>query len=506
MFTELKLAASDPEAVSNFGRSVAVSGNHLIIGRGAPYELSLGAAYIFARNGSTWTQQAKLTNSDAAVFDGYGSAVSIDGDWAVVGASGAGSQGKVYVYHRNGSTWTEEAQLVPSAPGSDLFGTSVSITGNTLVVGTWTSAYVFRRSAAGWTAEATLSDGATTQTLFGMAVCIDGDSIIVGAPHTVIDRQLSAGAAYVFVRNGTSWIQQAMLRPSDATTYAYFGRSVSIRGKYAIVGAPDANSGGATEAGAAYIFERDGPMWTQTFRLEPTQPHKVKQFGWAVSITTTVAGAYAVVGDHADPDLYAISGAAYLYKRVGSSWSLVEPKIKADDAKLFAEFGRAVHIFGDSILIGAPSHTDSEYAQGVAYLYNDFQSLDVGIDADKWAVYAVILFGLIGGGGGVIVLPGGGGGPVDPEPFRQWMKMSAAKRDVYLALMINDLAGLIDDAEGKQEVKKIATGLRRKAAQKLPEVKAQGQRNHAEKRAPSRKKKTATRKHTLRTGRSRSRV
>jgi hypothetical protein len=206
------------------------------------------------------------------------------------------------------------------------------------------------------------------------------------------------------------------------------------------------------------------------------QPHKVKAFGCAVSMTTTVAGAYAVVGDRADFDGGPISGAAYLYKRVGSSWSLVEPKIQADDAQPYAEFGGSVYIFGDSILIGAQYHTDSEYSQGVAYLYTDFQSLDAAIDIDKWAIYATILFGLVGGGGGVIVLPGGGGGPVDPEPFRQWMNMSAAKRDVYLALMVGDLAGLIDDAEGKQEVKKIAMSLRRKAAQKLPELKAQRQR------------------------------
>jgi hypothetical protein len=221
----------------------------------------------------------------------------------------------------------------------------------------------------------------------------------------------------------------------------------------------------------------------------------VQQSGWAVSITrTVVAGDYAVVGDYSDPDVYSISGAAYLYKRVGSSWSLIEPKIKANDVQLSAEFGSALHIFGDSILIGAPQHTDSEYKQGAAYLYTDFQSLDTGIDVDKWAIYATILFGLSRGGGGVIVLPGGGGGPVDPEPFRQWTNMSAAKRDVYLALMITDLAGLIDDAEGKQEVKKIATSLRRKAAQKLPEVNAQRRQGETIlKRAPSRKKKSAAR-------------
>jgi hypothetical protein len=153
-----------------------------------------------------------------------------------------------------------------------------------------------------------------------------------------------------------------MLRASDVTSTANFGWSVSIRGNYAIVGAPDATNSGGIGAGAAYIFERDGPTWTQVVRLEPTQPYKV-EFGWAVSMMTTVlAGAYAVVGDVADPDVEIASGGAYLYKRVGSSWSLVEPKIKADDAQSSANFGSTVHIFGDSITL--PSSDGQHFSRG----------------------------------------------------------------------------------------------------------------------------------------------
>jgi FG-GAP repeat len=451
-----------------------MSGDYAIVGRGESSVFHPGAAYIFHKTGSAWTQQAKLTNADAKSFDAFGSCVSIDGDYAVVGASGASPQGKVYIFHRNGATWSEVAQVAPGIgdEATSFFGGPVSLSGDTLMVGAWGEVYVFRNSSAGWTKEAKLTDAATTQTFFGASMRIDGDYVIVGAPNATLDG-IRSGAAYIFLRNGTNWTQQAVLSASDGAEGDSFGLSASLRGSYAIVGAPDATSGGVTETGVAYIFERSGGSWMQVSKVEPVGPHKAKSFGWAVSITTTVFGDYAVVTDPSDFDGGAISGAAYLFKRVGpGAWSMVEPKITATDSGVSAEFGDSVYIGGDAILIGAPHHTDTVYAQGVAYVYTGFLELDTAFDVDKWKIYAVILFGLTAGGGGVIVLPGGGGGPVDPEPFRAWISMSPAKRDVYLALMIRDIASLIDDKEAKTEVQKAATSLRKRAAAKLPELKA----------------------------------
>ena len=276
------------------------------------------------------------------------------------------------------------------------------------------------------------------------------------------------------MHSGSSWVQEVRLEPPNPAGESGFGGSVSIHGNYVITGGAGATSD-ADGTGAAYIFERDGSAWGLAAQLAPPQARKAMRFGRAVSVTNTILGAYAVVGDPADYEGSVISGAAYLYKRVGTLWSLIEPKIKADDSKVNAEFGCAVHISGDSILIGASSHTDSVYAQGVAYVITGFTALDSSIDVDKWAIYAVILFGIIGDGGGVIVLPGGGGGPIDPEPYRQWITMTPAKRDVYLSLMIRDMASLVDDERARKQIKDAATALRKLAVEKLPEMRGRGQ-------------------------------
>ena len=475
MFTELKLTAKVPQPVGFFGQAVSIGGDYAIVGAGQSSSLNLGAAYIFARNGSTWAEQAKLTNRDGAPFDAFGTSVGIDKDYAAVGASGAGTTGKVYIYHRNGSKWSELTQVVPSggAAGS-FFGTSISLDGNTLIVGAWDAAFIFRRTGSNWIEQAKLTDNATTQTLFGLSVSVEADYAIIGAPYASVGGKFGAGLAYIFRRSGAIWVQQAILSATDAAESYYFGQSVSISGNFAIVGAPGAKSGGIADSGAAYIFERNGPAWQQVSKVEPTQPHQVKSFGWSVSmITTTRFENYAIVGDRSDFDAGPISGAAYLFKRTGATWSRIEPKITAGDAALGDEFGWSVSISGDSILIGAPEHTDTEPHQGAAYVYTDFLDLDVsGIDVDKWQIYAIILFGIMGGGGGKIFLPGSGPVPVDPEPFRVWMNLSPSKRDVYIGLMLRDIANLIDDEEGKQQVKKVGTSLRRKAAQKLNKLKA----------------------------------
>src|SRR5262245_17302711 len=171
MYNELKLAPEDPIPAGYFARCVSMSGNYAVIGRGEPVSLNTGAAYIFVKTSSGWSQQAKLTNEDAASFDAFGSSVAIDGEYAVVGAAGAGAQGKVYIFHRSDTSWVEVAQLTPASGDSvDYFGSSVSLSGDTLVVGSWNAAVIFRRTGSAWTQEAKLTDGASNQTLFGSSL------------------------------------------------------------------------------------------------------------------------------------------------------------------------------------------------------------------------------------------------------------------------------------------------------------------------------------------------
>ena len=171
---EQKVTASDGAESDLFGRSISINGNYAIIG--ANYDDDngddSGSVYIFHQSGTTWTEQAKLTASDGASGDQFGISVSIDGDYAVVGAWNNSSSGSAYIFHRSGTTWTEQAKLTASdAYTNDQFGVAVSISGDYAVVGSWLdddngtnsgSTYIFLRSGTTWTEQQKLnaSDGA----------------------------------------------------------------------------------------------------------------------------------------------------------------------------------------------------------------------------------------------------------------------------------------------------------------------------------------------------------
>ena len=204
-----KLVASD-----SFGWSVSMDGNYAIIG--APdddgNEPASGSAYIFTRSGTTWTQKAKLLASDGATDDNFGYSVSIDGDYAIIGAYRDDSnRGAAYIFKRTGTSWAEEDKL-------------------------------------------TASDG-TTGDIFGGSVSIDGDYALIGVPGDD-----GTGSAYVFKRDGTNWNEQDKLLASDGAEYDLFGGTVSIDGDYAIIGAEG-------EGSSAYVFKRDGTSWIQEDKL-----------------------------------------------------------------------------------------------------------------------------------------------------------------------------------------------------------------------------------------------
>ncbi len=251
-----------------------------------------GSAYVFVRSGTTWSQQAKLTAFDAAAIDQFGYSVAISGDTAIVGAYGdddAGSaSGSAYVFVRSGTTWSQQAKLTAlDAAASDQFGYSVAISGDTAIVGAYLdddagsasgSAYVFVRSGTTWSQQAklTASDGAASD-LFGYSVAISGDTAIVGA-YGDDDAGSDSGSAYVFVRSGTTWSQQAKLTALDAAAVDCFGYSVAISGDTAIVGAYlDDDAGSAS--GSAYVFVRSGTTWSQQAKLTASDGAASDQFG-----------------------------------------------------------------------------------------------------------------------------------------------------------------------------------------------------------------------------------
>ncbi len=323
--SETKLTASDAAGSDQFGVSVSISGGTAIVGAYQDDDKgpSSGSAYVFERIGTTWTQQAKLTASDGAAGDFFGISVSISGDTAVVGAyldddKGTFS-GSVYVFERSGSTWTQQAKLTASdgAP-NDLFGISVSISGDTAIVGanqdndkgtTSGSAYVFERIGGTWTQQAklTATDGAAFDE-FGRTVSISGDAAIVGAFRDD-DKGTNSGSAYMFERIGATWTQQVKLTATDGAAGDNFGIPVSISGDTAIVGAHFDDDKG-TNSGSSYVFERTGTTWTQQAKLTATDGAASDFFGFSASISDDTA----IVGAYLDDDDGTDSGSAYIYQ------------------------------------------------------------------------------------------------------------------------------------------------------------------------------------------------
>lgn len=313
--------------------------------------INSGSAYIFARSGSNWTQQAKLTASDGATDDEFGKSVSISGDYAIVGA------------------WWDDDNDYGSG-----------------------SAYIFKKPVEGWsnmteTTKLTASDGAGMDE-FGVSVSISGAYAIVGAHTGDIVYGDDRGSAYIFYRNeggADNWGQQAKLSPSDGAAYDNFGKSVSISGDYAIGGAIDNDPSGISNAGAAYIFVRNGTVWTQQQKLTASDGEEDDNFGSSVSIF----GDYVIVGAYQDDDNGSNSGSAYAFLRSGTSWTQTD-KQTASDGDWGDRFGNFVSISGNYAIVAAFCDEDNGGYAGAAYIYHSIEDLSLPVELSTFnAVYSV---------------------------------------------------------------------------------------------------------------------
>jgi len=329
--SQVKLMAADAEQNDYFGQSVAISGDTAVVGcPTAGFDSRpVGFAYVFVRDGSTWSEQAKLEQSDVFEDIYFGWSVAISGDTIVVGSYGAGA----WVFTRTGSTWTQQARISPPAVGGSLyFGLSVAIHGDTVIVGDYAvdgvvnssgAAYVFVRSGSTWTQQTVLtaSDPGVGDE-FGYSVAISGDTAVIGATRGS-DGAERPGSAYVYFRTGSDWTQQSRILASAPATY--FGESVSVSGNTVAVGCRY-RAGGDSPTGSAYVFVRDGETWTEQDRLQPQDGQSGDSFGRS----TAISGNAIVVGADGDDDLGDASGSAYLFTRTDSVWTQLQ-KLTADD-------------------------------------------------------------------------------------------------------------------------------------------------------------------------------
>ena len=398
-----KLLASDAQDGDFFGFSVAVSGDTAVVG--ADFEdaggLQAGAAYIFQRDqGGTenWGQVTKLLAADAQAGDIFGISVAISGDTAVVGApgqdAGGSDAGAAYIFQRDqggADNWGQVTKLLASdAVANQQFG-RVAISGDTAVVGARAAAYVFQRNQGGadnWgeVKKLTASD-AQAGDRFGQSVAISGDTAVVGAPREDAGGT-DAGAAYVFQRDqggAGNWGEVTKLTASDAQEGDQFGILVAVSGDTAVVGAYLEDAGGA-DAGAAYVFQRDqggADNWGEVTKLLASNAQAGDLFGWSVAISgdTAVVGAFGEDAGGSD------AGAAYVFGRDqggADNWGEAK-KLLASDAEASDQFGVSVAVSGGTAVVGAWLENTGGSKAGAAYVFQQpvpVGGLAVDLDGD----------------------------------------------------------------------------------------------------------------------------
>lgn len=458
------LKASYPDINDWFGFSVAIDGNTAVIGaqredsnnqgvNGNQHNELMpdsGAAYVFIRDEDGWHQQAYLKASDPEENDLFGSSVAISGNTIIIGAPGKGNrQGASYIFTRTGNNWSQQASL--QYPQFDTacnsfelcnirFANSVAIENDTVVIGApgensgaigvngdqlnldkigSGAAYIYTRSGNTWTQQAYLKASNTGGKMdnglfgdnFGRSVAISGNSVVIGAALESSDANgvnadqnndfaISTGAAYVFVRHGSRWSQQAYLKASNPDRNDYFGNDVDIFGDTLVVGAPgeDSNAKGingnqgnnlAANSGAVYLFTRHNNLWIQQAYLKAHNADKSHDFGISTAISennlvvgamTEDSDAVGVNGSQSETGLRS-SGAAYVFTRDHNGWHQ-QDHLKAPNPDIGDWFGISVSIDDEIVVIGARNEDsnasgvngnlddNSIFEAGAAYIYH----------------------------------------------------------------------------------------------------------------------------------------
>jgi hypothetical protein len=401
---EAFIKAHVPGSEDTLGLSIGLSANTLVVG--APWEDSAattvngdaendsktdsGAAYVYERSGETWALAAYLKANDAAREDYLGVSVALSGDTIAVGAirdnlinlaDTPTRSGAVYVFVRKQGAWVQQARLDPSSGNAgDVFGYSVALAGDTLLVGSARdgsggAAYVFARNGETWSEVQKLRPSkANAGAMFGSYVALSGDTLAVGA-QSDDSAAFNGGAAYVFVKRGKSWVEQQQVVADALQPSAAFGYALSLQGDRLLVGAPRLVSllsfAATLPSGEAFVFERSGEHWTQTQQLTATVPRASDYFGASVALTATgliavgaagdSSGAAGVAADAQRSDLRA-SGAIYLFDHDGSAWQR-SAFIKAAKPREGALFGFAAALTEEALAVGACF--DSGNARGV---------------------------------------------------------------------------------------------------------------------------------------------
>lgn len=368
--------ASDPGLYDHFGRALAVSGNTAVVTSRYDEHSGLGfagSAYILECVAGVWIEKAKLIAGDAGFQDLFGHSAAISGDTVILGArnadhSGVTDAGAAYIFVRTGSGWSQQAKLIASdAADADHFGISVEISGDTAIVGAALddigtdvdagSAYVFVRNGSTWSQQAklTANDGAAGD-FFGWKAALDGDQLLIGAPMDDRAAGADVGSVYRFVRTGGVWNQLAALLASDGAAGDQFGGAVLLSGNLAIVGAAKDDHPNRVDGGSTYLFNQVGSSWLASGKLIPGDNGAGDNFGHVASL----AGDILLIGaPQAAVAGFPAAGAAYAFSRNGANWTELA-KLVNHVPSTIQNLGTALGLYGNRTLIGVPHDSPAQ--------------------------------------------------------------------------------------------------------------------------------------------------
>ncbi|MCE9596253.1 MAG: FG-GAP repeat protein [Planctomycetes bacterium] len=384
-----KVAAGAPKSFARFGQSVAISGGRMIVGSpnykvGA---LTPGAAHIYALDATGWNLQATLFASDAADFDDFGISVAIDGDRILVGADSvdgplSGAVGAVYAFDWNGTQW-QEVQKFQASDGASgaFFGCSVALRGDRAVIGRfWDSpsgahhagsAYVFARNGATWSEEQKLvASNATREDNFGWSVALSDTRVVVGAPERFDNMGANFtqfGQVYVFEKLAATWTETAILTEGNRVQWDQLGISVAIDHDQIIAGAwADNFSPPISGVGSAHVFQWNGSAWTESI-LQASDPEFEGEFGASVAIQ----GPWAVIGTPSRMASFPLWGAVYFFHHDASGWTQTDMQLP-DPSSSLGWLGMSAAIDGNYAVAGAPIETTAGSQDGAVYVFGGF--------------------------------------------------------------------------------------------------------------------------------------
>ena len=403
-FEQANIVPTNPTPMMSFGYSVAIDGDTVVVGAYWHHipQTGGGAAYVFTKPETGWpgiTQVAKLSASDIGFHDQFGWSVAISGNTIVVGSiyhndPGMYKNGSAYVFVKPDSGWTdmtETAKLTASdTQNMDEFGRDVAIDGDTIIVGVpfddvdanadQGSVYVYVKPPGGWTnstetAKLNASDGAPGD-LLGYSVDINLDTIVAGAYGHNNGAGVGEGQAYVFNQSG-GWVsgtENARLTALDSFDHEYFGFSVAVDGDLVVVGAPGENTFDRSGSDSAYIFIKPVAGWIGDLNEDAILSASDGNIADDFANKVAASGDVVVVGAPLD-DIETVvdQGSAYVYSKPVSGWvSMTETdKLTASNGVETDKFGTSVSVRNNTIVVGAPQHSFSGNDDiGSAYIFD----------------------------------------------------------------------------------------------------------------------------------------